>query len=49
MMTPCDSEKMLNFTDYMMLSRNQDFLAAIPPNLIYGEPSAGIRSPTLDR
>jgi hypothetical protein len=33
-MTPYDSEKMLNTTDYMMLSRNQEFLASIPRSLI---------------
>jgi len=33
-MTPYDSDKFLNSTDYMMLSRNPDFLAAIPPKLI---------------
>jgi spermidine synthase len=33
-MTPYDSDKLLNSTDYMMLSRNQEFLAANPPELI---------------
>jgi hypothetical protein len=43
-MTPYDSEKLLNTTDYMMLSRNRDFLAAIPPKLIPDslEPDFGV-------
>ena len=36
-MTPYDSDKLLNSTDYMMLSRNQEFLAAMPPELIQDE------------
>jgi hypothetical protein len=33
-MTPYEDEKMLNRTDFMMLTRNQEFLAAHPPVLI---------------
>jgi hypothetical protein len=33
-MTPYDDTKLYNRTDFMMLSRNQEFLAAIPPSLI---------------